>query len=110
MVHTAVYWGSPVPDGEGGRTFDPAVEITCRWLYRQEKYIDPEGRENVSTSVVYPDQDLEVGGYLYKGELDDLISGAGTDPFSVDGAHEIKSWTVSESIHGGGRVVRKAML
>jgi len=37
LRQTAVYWGSPVNDGYGGKTFAAPVEVQCRWMIKQEK-------------------------------------------------------------------------
>lgn len=70
----AVYWGNPRPDddGMGGYQYDGAVEIKCRWEDKQELFIDPEGREQLSRSIIYADRDLVVGGQLWLGLLTDV--------------------------------------
>ena len=66
-----VYWGTPVPSGEG-YSYDEAIELNGRWEDRQEIFIDADGREQTSQAVVYVDQDVDVNGYLYLGDLEDL--------------------------------------
>jgi len=85
---TAVYWGNPVEDGEGGSSFDAAVEIQCRWESQSEIVKDQDGNELVSTARVYVLQDLDENGYLYLGTLDDLDSNP-DEPRDVDGALRI---------------------
>lgn len=74
LKQTAVYWSSPVADGYGGYTFSQPVEISVRWEDKQEKYISLKGEEKISRSIVYSEQDFDVGGYLMLGVMDDLDS------------------------------------
>lgn len=83
----AVYWGSPQPDGYGGTVVAMPVEIDCRWEDVQELIKTANGEEAMSKSQVYVDRDLDEGGYLWLGELDDLPQ----DPSNpkANGADEI---------------------
>lgn len=94
MNQTATYWGQMVNDGYGGGTFPAPVSISCRWQDDNQKAVDAEGNEFVSVSTVYPDQELELGGWLYLGES------VSTDPRSVYGAHEIKQYRVMPDLSG----------
>ena len=90
-VQTAVYWGNPVDDGYGGKTFDYPVEIKVRWDYKQRQVVLPDGKEiNADVQVLTP-EDLEVGGFLFLGELDDLydFSSGVTNPLDAGDAYEI---------------------
>uniref|UniRef100_A0A6M3IQQ1 Uncharacterized protein n=1 Tax=viral metagenome TaxID=1070528 RepID=A0A6M3IQQ1_9ZZZZ len=90
LSQTAVYWGAPQPDGGGGYTFADAVEISCRWEDTSEMTRRADtGEETVASAVVYVNQDLAIGGFLYLGTLDDLDSGETVDPLTVAGAQEI---------------------
>jgi hypothetical protein len=104
-----VYWGNPQNDGYGGKTFDAAVEILVRWEDKQELYTDVEGREVRSTAVVYPGVDLDLGGFLYLGELDD--SGLDSDPLpnEVSEAKEIQQFWKVPNLRAT-KFVRKAWL
>ena len=92
LKQTAVYWGNPQSNGIGGRTFDEAVEIDVRWEQKQELFIDAAGQETRSNAVVYADQDVDMGGYLFLGELTDLSSIEEGDPLAVDGAYEVRGF------------------
>lgn len=81
---TAVYWGSPKPDGFGGVVFDPPREISVRWEQSASKFTDPSGQEQVSKAKVYVGEDLALGGFLMLGELSQLAPG--TKPSQVTGA------------------------
>lgn len=111
LNQTAVYWGSPTSDGTGGRTFGSAypVEVDVRWEQVQKLFIDGSGQEVRSRAVVYVGQDLDLGGYLYLGTLDDLSSAEQADPLAISGAYEIRSFEKVPDINAG-RFVRKAWL
>lgn len=90
LRQTAVYWGTPVSDGQGGRTFADAVELDVRWEERHDLFMDPQGQERQSSAIVYVGQDVVVGAYLFLGDLEDLGSAEEDDPMTVDGAYEIR--------------------
>ena len=77
LQQSAVYWGTPVPDGYGGWTFAAPVVINVRWVKKQEKFVDATGEEVLSDAVVGVDRDTDIGGYLSPG----VTSAAVTDPF-----------------------------
>lgn len=106
---TAVYWGSPTPDGYGGRTFAEPVEIPCRWEDRQELFTDAGGQERRSNAVVFPDRDLVVGGYLCKTTLADLSSAEEGNPGLLKAAYEIRRFDSVPDLRAT-RSVRQAWL
>ena len=71
-IQTAVYWGDPTPDGYGGKTYSDPVEIPCRWDDTLEVIKDERGEEIICKAKVLVTQDLEEGGMLYLGTLEDL--------------------------------------
>lgn len=91
-----VYWALATNDS-GGTTYDnygqprhaAPVELKCRWEDRNEEFIGPRGTRQVSRAVVYVESDVDVGGMLFNGALDDLESGEFVNPRAVDGAWEI---------------------
>jgi len=109
LRQTTVYWGNPQNDGAGGRTFDEPVELSVRWEQRQELFVDANGQESTSKAVVYVDRDVDIGGYLYLGDLDDLSSTEEGDPLTVDGAYEIRSFKKLPDIKAD-RFLRKVWL
>lgn len=82
LKQTALYWGTPAGDGRGGFTFDAPVEVDCYWATRQELFVSAAGRQELSRAVIYLASAVEVEGWLYLGELDDLAS-------SVNGPHDL---------------------
>lgn len=88
---TAVYWGNPQPDGQGGNTFDAPVELSVRWEDGFKKIVDAKGVEIISTAMVYVPIDLNIGGWLWLGELVDISSGQ--QPQETEGAKEVRVFT-----------------
>lgn len=93
----ATYWAPGVPDGAGGYSFAAvaAVLVSVRWQDVQQLFRDTEGREVVSSAVVYLDQPLAVRGYL---ALGDAGAGAGSDPRDVVGSREVRQIGRSPSL------------
>ena len=83
LSQTSVYWGNPRPDSGGGdiKAFDDGVEISSRWEIKKVLFKDVNGEERQSNAVVFVDRDVDIGGFLYLGDLDDLPSGTIDDPF-----------------------------
>lgn len=107
LNQTAVYWASPVMDGEGRYTFDSPKEIPVRWVQKQVKFLNERGEEELSQAVVMLADDVVVNGYLYLGteaSLSDEI-----DPLQVSGAYMIKGYTKTPSVDGS-QFVRKAYM
>lgn len=84
MRQTATYWAPGAPDVFGNVSFAVPVTIKCRWQDKADLFRDANGNQVVSSSVVYPDQAVEVQGYLYLG------SSALADPRNEKGAKEIR--------------------
>ena len=104
MVTTTItYWGSPTPDGSGGKTFAAPVAIPGFWQDHVEQLYDNKGNMIVSRAVVFVDTDLVPGGYLFNG------TSVATDPAVVTGAYEIKNFSKIPSI-GQTKFERKAVL
>jgi hypothetical protein len=112
-VQIAVYWGNPVENGFGGKTFDDPIEITCRWENRidlGEQVANRVGNELNCNAVVFVTQDLDEEGWLYLGVLDDLDSNQVDDPMSVEGAFEIKRFDKIPTLRSTTQFLRKAYL
>lgn len=94
MHDTATYWGPGVNDGYSGLTFPAPVAITCRWQVENKKFVTVTGNEKVSIAAVYPDRELQTGGWLYLG------TSAAADPRTVNGAHEIMQFRGMPDLSG----------
>jgi hypothetical protein len=88
LNQTAVYWQRGDPDGYGGYDWEDPVEIDCRWESSTELFVDSQGEERRSRAKVFLGQDVEEGGYLYLGDLDDLTSSS--DPGNISRAYRIQ--------------------
>ena len=91
---TAVYWSDPVEDGRGGKTFEDPVEIKCRWTDYMTLIKDDKGQEYKTQAKLLVVEDLDYGGYLYLGYLEDLddyyeSDGRTIDPRLIEGAYPI---------------------
>lgn len=84
----AIYWGSPVGDGQGGYTYADAVEIACRWENSSRLLRAADGSQLVARAEVQVSQDLDDEGMLKLGRLNDLDSDETDDPVEA-GAWQI---------------------
>jgi hypothetical protein len=83
----AVYWPPLGPNQSGMQTYGEPVEIRCRWEDDDFAFVDSKGTTVASTTSVFPDRILEVGGILWKGRLLDVPSQS--DPLSNENSDEI---------------------
>ena len=86
LRESVTYWEVTGVDNSGDPIFATPIAVKAKWEDRTELFIDGEGREQRSKSVVYVDTDLIVGGYLFRG------SSSVSDPLSVSGAFMIKDF------------------
>lgn len=97
LNQTGTYWGNPIPDGIGWYTFDDPVTIDCRWEDKEEIFIDENGQEKVSSSVVYAGQDIDVKGYV---ALGDYTASAYADPKSVTLSQQVGRFDKIPNLRG----------
>jgi hypothetical protein len=97
------YWGSPVSDGLGGKTFASPVALKARWENKQEQFHMLTGELTVSNAVVYLQQAVALGGYLYLG------TSVAASPFDVEGAWPIRGYVEIPDLRVVS-ILRKAML
>lgn len=76
LNQTAIYWGNPVMDGYGSVSYDTPVEIPCRWQEKNEEITTKEGINIISHTSVLVGTDLDEGGYLMLGTLEDIAESA----------------------------------
>ena len=84
---TAVWWSSTGVDGYGRPTWTTPVEVDCRWEDVVQEFVNKDGEERFSRSIVYVDRDMKVGDVLMLGELDSGVDE--DDPKANDGAWEV---------------------
>ena len=136
-VQTAVYWGNPVENGYGKKTYDSPVEIYCRVELKTQTIKTSDGTEKVSKSELLVLQDLDIGGILYIGLLSSLSSlgsqdllildelgvsikdeelegiyaeGNTSSPYSITGVYEILAFDKIPLFMSSTEFVRKAYL
>lgn len=85
LAQTLVYWGNPVHGGTGTISFDAPVEVVGRYEMKNEIIIIHTGEEKVAGGHAWMAQDVDVGGYIYLGSLDDAsLPSDISDPREVD--------------------------
>lgn len=89
-VQSATYWAPGAEDGYGQKSFAAGVDIPVRWDARERESQDRFGKTVFSKATVIVNEDLEVGGMLRLGTLDDLDSDP--NPLELEDAYEIISF------------------
>lgn len=79
----ATYWASQGYGAEG-EVFAAPVQINCRWEDIAELFLAPNGEETTSRAVVYTEDALTLGGYLYRG------TSVASSPVGVANAFKIR--------------------
>jgi len=73
------------PNSYGGNSFTAPRELRGRWEDTNLLFRLPSGEEQVSTSIIYLEEDVAIGDYLLLG------SSSSEDPIAV-GAKQIKQY------------------
>lgn len=94
MPHDATYWPPGAVNAANEMTMGSPVSIKCRWQDVAKLFTDSQGKQLVSTAVVYPDRPLLREGWLVRG-----IS-ATADPRTVVGAQPIRQTNASDNLQG----------
>lgn len=89
---TATYWGEGQLDGFAAMTHPAPVQIKVRWQDTQKLFIDDMGEQLLSRSIVYCQQPVAVGGYLYLGVSTEA------NPTGRSGAHRIKAVSITPNL------------
>lgn len=103
----AVYWAPGRPDDFGGIVYDPPEQLDCRWSEESVEFSDMQGNRQVSKAVVYPDRDLETGGFLMPGGLSSVANF--TDPQANLHVNIVRAWKKIPT-SDATEFLRKAML
>lgn len=120
-VQTAVYWGTPTPDGYGGQTWADPVEVKVRWDNVTKLIKDAKGKEvacmaevlvagRLENDGMVTPIDLAVDGRLYLGSLDELDSGQEADPMQIETAWPIVRFDKTPEFGSTEDFVRTAYL
>ena len=101
LNQSAVYWSFKSKDGFGALTFNTAVEIKVRWQDVSKLFLDKTGKQTVSQSIIYTDEEIGLDDYLLLGTLTSLTAAQKLDPFLIANAFPVKgkdkSWDLAGS-------------
>ena len=64
MTQAATYYPPTGQDGFGNLSFGPGEAVKVRWQDKADLFRDAQGREVVSSAIVYVDQDCAIGGKI----------------------------------------------
>lgn len=95
LPHTAVYWAPDTLNVTGNHSYITGREVAVRWQDRVELFVDAQGKERQSSSIVYydsTDDDLRIDGRLYLGTLASLSAAQQADPTVESGT--AKTWRI----------------
>lgn len=87
LRQTCVYWPPASPDRYGQPTQGNPVELNCRWDDMIQEVVKDDGTIVMSKAEVMVSADVEVGGVLFLGTMDDVVDI--TNPKGNEGAYEI---------------------
>lgn len=83
---TATYWASNGVDSIGDTTFAAPVALSLRWELRSEQFVDGNGRSLRSRAVLYLQQDVDIGDFLFLG------TSTTVDPRTLTSAFEVQDF------------------
>jgi len=95
MTQDATYFPPNGQNAFGDLSFGAAVAVKVRWQDKADLFRDAQGREVVSSAVVYVDRLVAVGGRLGLGTLS-----------SATTAREIRNVGQSPALHGDTTLVK----
>ena len=102
LPQKAVYFGNPTDDGHGGFTYDDPVEIPCRWFQKSALTEDNKGQTFSDMAQVQVNQDVDINGLLFLGDLTDLDSSEEADPTTKEDIWTIKRFEKVKELDGPG--------
>ena len=96
---TGVYWAFSSAGGYGGHTYVAADEISLRWQDKQQLFIDQNGEQKLSSAIVWLNQDVTIGGYLYLG-AESTLDSSHDNPEIISGAKRIEAFSKIPNVAG----------
>jgi hypothetical protein len=99
------YWPPAAENQFGVRTYGMPILIEGRWEEKQEEVNTIGGKFINSKAIVYVDQDLQVNGYLAKGDA----TGQPSDPTTLPFESEILAYFEDPDLRSCSKL-RKAVL
>ena len=106
LNQAVVYWSFKSKDGFGALTFNTAVEIKVRWQDVSKLFLDKTGKQSVSQSIIYTEQEIGLDDYLLLGTLASLTAPQKLDPFLVTNAYPVKGKDKSWDLCGSTFVIK----
>ena len=106
MPQAALYWPPGVADGYGGYADGSPASVRVRWEDKSVLFIDPNGEERRSSSVVYVNQEVIGGGHMTLSALDAAAATEDDLTRARAGAREIIAVNKSPSISGDVEIVK----
>jgi len=104
LKQTITYWAfASGTNAWNDEAFVTPVTLSGRWETTTDRFMDLEGNEVVSNSIVYLNQDVTERGFLYLGES------VAADPKEVQGAYPIRKFQKVPTFRLGD-FMRKAYL
>lgn len=89
---TVTYWAKGTPDGYGGFTYASPVALNGRWEERIQLFVNQAGNQQQSKAMVFLEDDVEIGGFLYLGtSTDSAPSAVGNLAYEILGFSKIPS-------------------
>ena len=97
MTQNATYFPPAGQNTFGDLAFGDPVAVKVRWQNKADLFRDAQGREVMSSAIVYVDQPVTVGGRLGLGALTDAnaareIRNAGESPSLRGDVTLVKAW------------------
>ncbi len=86
-TQTITYWAGSGFGNDGSTSFAAPSSIKGRWEDRSEKFMSSLQSEEISTAVVFLDQDVSPGDYLYLG------TSTQTNPLLLSDAHKVEGFS-----------------
>lgn len=103
LLQDATFWSRTGSDGYGGYTFSSPVALKVRWEDKRELFTSLGGEEQVSQAIVYSEQDMAVGDYLFLG------TSTADDPTLLSGSYQVKAFGKTTNLRNI-ELIRKATL
>lgn len=103
-----VYFAPGAVQANGQYAYAAPVVLKALWLEATEEFLDRNGAKQVSKTVVFLPQDVQLLGVLWLGTIADLTSES--EPFMNPGAYEIRGFTKAHRLRKTTDFVRAAFL
>lgn len=109
LTEDLVYWPASAKDGFGDETYSTPYRLKGRIEDKVQVVRDAEAEEVTSMAVAYIEDVVEVNGWLWRGDFEDLTASEKADPKTVEDARRIIRYGSSSSVDGL-LTIRKAYL